>query len=47
MRDKPASVDLAEMWQKLGIQRGPDGKITFNDKAPLASVREAITRPIK
>ncbi len=47
MRDKPAPVDLAALWQKLGIQRAPDGTVAFNDKAPLAKVREAITRPVK
>jgi hypothetical protein len=35
------------LWQKLGIQRAPDGTITFNDKAPQASIREAITGPMK
>jgi hypothetical protein len=47
MRDKPAPVDLAALWQKLGIQRASDGTIEFNDKAPLAKVRESITNPMK
>ena len=47
MRDKPAPVDLAALWQKLGIQRASDGAITFNDKASLANIREAITQPAK
>ena len=47
MRDKPAPIDLSAMWQKLGIQRASDGTITFNDKAPEASIREAITSPMK
>ncbi len=34
MRDKPMPVDLAALWQKLGIQRAPDGSVEFNDKAP-------------
>jgi predicted metalloprotease with PDZ domain len=46
-RDKPAPVDLAALWQKLGIQRAPDGTITFNDKAPSAKVCEAITHRMK
>jgi hypothetical protein len=45
MRDKPAPVDLPALWQKLGIQRNPDGPIEFVPDAPLTNVREAITRP--
>ncbi len=44
MRDQPAPVDLAAMWKKLGIQRNPDGSVQFTPNAPLANVREAITR---
>jgi hypothetical protein len=47
MRDKPSPVDLAALWQKLGISRRPDGSLEFNNSAPLAQVREAITRPEK
>lgn len=47
MRDKAAPVDLNALWQKLGIQRAPDGTVRFDDQAPLAKVREAITRPMK
>jgi len=47
MRDKPAPADLPALWQKLGIQRASDGAITFVDSAPLAQVRQAITRPMK
>ncbi len=47
MRDKPAHVDLPALWQKLGIQRAPDGTVKFINSAPLANVREAITRPMK
>jgi hypothetical protein len=46
-RDKPAAVDLASLWQKLGIQRSSGSAVEFNNKAPLAGVREAITRPAK
>jgi len=45
MRDKSAPVDLAALWQKLGIQRKPDGSIELVPSAPLANIREAITRP--
>ncbi len=47
MRDKPAPVDLAALWQKLGIQRKPGGSIEFVPSTPLANIREAITRPPK
>ena len=47
MRDKPTAVDLDALWQKLGIQRNPDGSIRFTSAAPLAQAREAITRPEK
>ena len=47
-RDKPAPVDLDQLWQKLGIEM-KDGSVTFNDKAPGANIRKAITtaRPAK
>ncbi len=45
MRDKRAPVDLAALWQKLGIQRKPDGSIELVPGAPLANIGQAITRP--
>jgi hypothetical protein len=42
MRDKPAPVDLDQLWQKLGIAM-KDGAVIFNDKAPEANIRKAIT----
>jgi predicted metalloprotease with PDZ domain len=44
MRDKPAPVDLDQFWKKLGITV-KDGAVAFNDKAPDASIRRAITAP--
>ena len=44
MRDKPAPVDLEQLWTKLGIAM-KDGTVAFNDKAPEASIRRAITAP--
>ena len=41
-RDKPAPVDLDQLWQKLGLAM-KDGSITYNDKAPEAAIRKAIT----
>ena len=45
MRDKPSAVDLPALWKKLGLRRNNDGSIDFIPGAPLADVREAITRP--
>jgi hypothetical protein len=44
MRDKPAPVDLDQLWTKLGIQM-KDGSVAFDDKAPEAGIRKAITAP--
>jgi hypothetical protein len=42
MKDQPVTVDLAALWKQLGII--PRGKsVTFDDSAPLAAVRKAIT----
>jgi hypothetical protein len=41
-KDKPVPVDLTKLWEELGVRQGPNG-IEFDDKAPLAKVREAIT----
>jgi hypothetical protein len=42
MRDKPAPVDLDQLWKKLGISM-KDGAVAFDDKAPEANIRKAIT----
>ena len=42
MSNKPVEVDLDGLWKKLGIEL-QDGKVTFNDKAPEANIRRAIT----
>jgi hypothetical protein len=45
MRDKPAPVDLDQLWTKLGIaMKGED--VAFNDKAPESNIRRAITAPL-
>ncbi|HEY1939369.1 MAG TPA: hypothetical protein VGJ33_15680 [Candidatus Angelobacter sp.] len=44
MRDKPAPMDLDQLWKKLGISL-KDGTVIFNDKAPEANIRKAITAP--
>jgi hypothetical protein len=42
MKDKPVSVDLEKLWQQLGVAHR-DGMATFDDRAPLAPIREAIS----
>jgi len=42
MKDQPYEVDLASMWKDLGVER-TGTTVSFNDAAPLAKVREAIT----
>jgi hypothetical protein len=41
MRDKPVSVDLAQLWQKLGVALRDD-QVTFNEKAVDAAIRQAM-----
>jgi hypothetical protein len=42
MKAKPAPVDLASLWKQLGVEN-QTGRIEFNDSAPLAAIRRAIT----
>jgi hypothetical protein len=44
MRATPVSPDLNQLWKNLGVERR-DGTVVFNDSAPLASIRRAITAP--
>ncbi len=44
MKDGPAPVDLDDLWRNLGVIRTSDG-VRFNDAAPLAAIRRAITTP--
>jgi len=41
-KDKPVPVDLPKLWAELGV-RAVGNSIEFDDKAPLAAVRRAIT----
>jgi hypothetical protein len=43
MKATPAPVDLKGLWMDLGVARR-NGKIEFNDAAPLAPIRKAITK---
>jgi len=42
MASQPVTVDLGTIWQQLGIRR-QGNTVTFDDGAPLASIRNAIT----
>ncbi len=42
MKAKPVQTDLNDLWRKLGIQVN-SGVVTFDEKAPLANIRRAIT----
>lgn len=43
MGPEPMPMDLGDLWKRLGVVRGAGG-VTFDDQAPLAAVRRAITR---
>ncbi len=42
MAFRPITIDLRELWQQLGIRR-QGNTVIFDDRAPLASIRNAIT----
>ena len=42
MKDTPVAPDLESLWRELGVAV-VDGAIRFDDAAPLASVRRALT----
>ena len=42
MRDQPVEVDLDALWQQLGV-RAEGHDVRFDEEAPLAAVRRAIT----
>ena len=44
-RAAPVAPDLDRLWKDFGVSR-KDGKIVFDDTAPLAAVRRAITAPV-
>jgi hypothetical protein len=45
MRATPERTNLDELWKELGVN-SVKGQIVFDDTAPLASIRKAITQPI-
>jgi hypothetical protein len=44
MKETPTAIDLPGLWKELGVV-SENGRTTFNDKAPLAAIRIAITKP--
>jgi predicted metalloprotease with PDZ domain len=43
-KGSPSPVDLPKLWSELGIRSNASEGIEFVTSAPLAAVREAITR---
>ena len=43
MSRTPKKVDLDQIWKELGVESTAGG-VRFNDAAPFASIREAITK---
>jgi hypothetical protein len=41
MKDKPVTVNLSDLWSRLGVVANGE-TITLRDDAPLAGVRRAI-----
>ena len=44
MKDQPYPVDLDALWQRLGV-RIEGERVVFDDAAPLAAIRRALTDP--
>ncbi len=44
MADRPVRVELANLWSNLGVSQ-TNGTVAFDDAAPLAALRRAITAP--
>jgi hypothetical protein len=45
MKATAVHTDLDELWRRLGVQ-AKNGGVTFDDRAPLAEIRKAITAPL-
>jgi hypothetical protein len=44
MKGSPIQVDLSTLWKRLGI-KSQGRNVIFDEQAPLAAVRRAITAP--
>jgi hypothetical protein len=45
MKDKPVVTDLDQLWRRLGVEAS-GGSVVFHADAPLAAIRQAITKPL-
>jgi predicted metalloprotease with PDZ domain len=45
MKTTVVHTDLDDLWRRLGVQVR-NGAVTFDDRAPLAEIRKAITMPV-
>ena len=45
MKDRPAPVDLDALWRGLGVRPGGRRGLEFDESAPEAPIRRAITAP--
>ncbi len=45
MGTSPHPVDLDALWKSLGVVRGRGGVVRFDEGAPLAAIRRAMTAP--
>ena len=46
MKDRPAPADLDALWRRLGVRAESRG-VRFDESAPEASIRRAITAPLR
>ncbi|HWQ37056.1 MAG TPA: hypothetical protein VNM24_00390 [Burkholderiales bacterium] len=44
MSDKPMPLDLERLWRELGVSLAA-GEVHYDEEAPLAEIRRAITEP--
>jgi hypothetical protein len=47
MRDAPVEVDMTAIWKELGIEAVSGGGVRFDNAAPFAAIREAMTQTVK
>ena len=45
MSSNPVPIDFDSLWTQLGVTPSGNTTVTFNPKAPLAEIREAIFSP--
>jgi hypothetical protein len=45
MAFKPVAVDLDALWRSLGVEKTGKYSVRFDDSAPLAAIRKAISDP--